>query len=357
MPFYRPTLKRIIRRVSNDLETRVSGLITKVKRSFEYGITRVLAGLSHSLHGHLEWNGRQLFVDTADSENVLRWGEIFKVPRKEPTVATGKIQVSGTVGQPVPINTVWEYLGAEGEPPRYTNPVAAVIGVNGFIIIDVEAVEAGAAGNVEPDEELTLLAPLPGVNSVATVVEYEPITGGNDIEAIDPDYRNRVLFAARNPPKGGGPGDWVGWALAVAGVTRAWELGNVPEPGKVTVLIVNDATNPPSPSAQLITDVKAYIDDRAPITAIAVVEGPELVPLDPVIKLDTDTSAIRLAVTKELDDLITNNDYRDGTLKVSLINDAISNAPGWAGHDLVSPAADVVYGSKQIPVVGTITWA
>ena len=49
-------------------------------------------------------------------------------------------------------------------------------------------------------------------------------------------------------------------AAFVTAVTRAWEIGSNPEPGKVRVLIVNDKTNPPSPSAQLVNDVAAFLE-------------------------------------------------------------------------------------------------
>lgn len=358
MPFSRPILPRLIRRIQSDIETRLPGVTAKIKGTVEYVLARVEAGVAHSLHGHLDWVSKQILPDTAEGEHLLRWGEILKTSRNPATKAVGTIQVNGVVAANVPAFTQWQYNGVDDgvDVPVYQNPLAAVVGENGFILVEVEALVAGAAGNVPAGEVVTLVSPVANLEADAAVVAFDPIEGGVDIEPLDPDYRERVLFAIRNPPKGGGPGDYIAWALGVPGATRAWELGSVPFPGAVTVLVVNDKTDPIAPSAELLAAVQAAIELVMPITVTLFVEGPELIALDPTIELDTDTPELRAAVTAELVDLLASEDYRDGTLKLSLVNEAISNAPGWDGHTLTSPVADQSYGAKQIPVLGTITW-
>ena len=47
------------------------------------------------------------------------------------------------------------------------------------------------------------------------------VTGGTDAETDD-QLRARILHRIQNPPMGGAQADYVTWALAVPGVTRAW---------------------------------------------------------------------------------------------------------------------------------------
>jgi uncharacterized phage protein gp47/JayE len=65
------------------------------------------------------------------------------------------------------------------------------------------------------------------------------LTGGTDQETDD-ELRLRVLTRIRQPPMGGDADDYVAWALAVPGVTRAWcsplEMGI----GTVTVRVMCD---------------------------------------------------------------------------------------------------------------------
>lgn len=360
MPWSRTPLSRLIRRQQSDLEARVAGLTAKIKHTVEYGLARAQAAAVHMLHGHIGWVARQIFPDTADEEYVVRSGEIFKTPRKQAGKAAGEVIVTGNAAAIVPIDTEIQYLTGDPEidanAPRYRFTAAVTLPLNGETTGAVEALEPGAAGNLPGSAVLSFISPVPNVDADVTVSEDAPIADGTDLEPLDPDYRERVLFAWRNPPKGGGPGDYVQWAEGVAGVTRSWELGNVPNPGAVTVLIVNDTQDPITPTQALIDAVQAYLESKAPITATVYTEAPTLIALDPDISLDDDTPELREAVAAELKDLLENTDYRAGELKLSQIDDAISNAPGWTGHTLNSPVSNITYGAKEIPVVGTITW-
>ena len=59
------------------------------------------------------------------------------------------------------------------------------------------------------------------------------MTGGVEAENDD-DLRARILQRIQNPPMGGAQADYVTWALAVPGVTRAWAA---PEQGIGTITV------------------------------------------------------------------------------------------------------------------------
>lgn len=70
MPFERPNLQTLIDRIDADLESRLS--TSQLRRSNAKVYARVLAGVSHELHGFIEFLSRQLFFDTAEAEYLDR---------------------------------------------------------------------------------------------------------------------------------------------------------------------------------------------------------------------------------------------------------------------------------------------
>ena len=99
----------------------------------------------------------------------------------------------------------------------------------------IRALDPGASGNLPDDTSLTIAPPLDGVSSA---VIARNLTGGTDTET-DEQLRARILQRIQNPPMGGSAADYVAWALAVPGVTRAWAA---PEqgPGTITVRFLMD---------------------------------------------------------------------------------------------------------------------
>ena len=60
------------------------------------------------------------------------------------------------------------------------------------------------------------------------------LTGGTDDETDDQPARPHPGSRIQNPPMGGSQADYVAWALAVPGVTRAWAA---PEQGTGTITV------------------------------------------------------------------------------------------------------------------------
>ena len=178
-----------------------------------------------------------------------------------------------------------------------------------------------------------------------------------------PALLGRLLARIRTPPKGGGPGDYEGWALEVEGVTRAWESPNHFGLGTVALFFVLDnqaGTIIPNPAK--IAEVQTYLDGKAPITvggnaghvyAMAPTESP----INPTISVTPDTTAIRAAVEAELEDMLYREAEPGGTIYLSQIREAISLAEDEQYHTLTLPAADHAAPAGYLPTLGTVTWA
>lgn len=80
MPFERPSLEKITNRINADLEARLK--VSQLRRSDAKVYAQVLAGISHGLHGFIEYIAKQLFFDSAEGEFLDHWGSIFGIYRK-----------------------------------------------------------------------------------------------------------------------------------------------------------------------------------------------------------------------------------------------------------------------------------
>lgn len=362
MAWQRPTLSQIRDRIESDVKASL-GLTTLLRRSFLKVISRALAGAVHLLHGYLEYISRQIFPDTAEVQFLERWGAVYGILRSPATFAEFDITITGTDPTNIPVNTT--YQDAAGN--EFVTDVAVTIS-GGTATVKVVASEAGAASNPLVGDVISLLSPIAGADSDATVATI--VIDAEDTES-DELYRERILDFIRQPPSGGAANDYIQWALSIAGVTRAWVLPLNLGPGTVSVAIVEDAESPISASPAKITETADYIETVRPVTASVNVFTPVLAAMDLTIELKPNTLAVQTAVEAELEDLILRDsnvegaflspvDTADGKILLSRINEAISIAQGEEDHNItlingVAPA-DVTPTTNELIVLGTITW-
>jgi uncharacterized phage protein gp47/JayE len=359
LPFTRPTFAQISARVKTDIQGALEGAAAFFRRSFERAAKEALTGVSHHLHGHIDWVMRQLDPRTADEENLEKiHGEPFGVFRHAAVQAQLTYLATGVDGTVIPAATV--FVRADGV--RYTSDADATVGDvdTGEIELAITAEEAGADGNCDDGETLSIDAPIAGLDNDGAVVETT--TEGSDLETAE-DYFERVLARRQDPIAGGSSGDFEQWVLEVAGVTRAWEVARTPGPGAVTVFTVNDTydddgllVSTAALSAPKTTEVAEYLDQpgRQPVTMDVYLPAPTLHELDPEINLSPNTSAVRAAVTTALNEYLLREATPEGmTVLWSQLNEAISLAAGEVDHELVSPAANVTIAYASLPVLGT----
>jgi uncharacterized phage protein gp47/JayE len=355
MPFARPTLDELIDRVATDIASRLPGTnFALLRRSLAGALARAEAGAVHSLYGYLDFIAKQAIPDTAEDEYLLRWVAIWLPDGRKPaTYATGvnAVQVTGAIGTPVPEGTM--FVRRDGQQYRSTADVF-LAGTTG--LISVIAVSATSKANTTAGVELSLFQPVPGLSSGALVVS-PGITGGNDQESITA-LRARLIRRIQQPPQGGSEADYETWALEVPGITRAWVKPMYLGPGTVAVFVASDTSGTaPIPDAGTVAAAQAYIEERAPVTAIVYVMAPTAFTVNIVAKLSPNTIATQAAARAELADLFLREAEPGGTIPISKIREAISIASGVNDSQVTSPAVDVVAGAGAIPILGTTTWS
>lgn len=351
MPFARPSLNEIIDRIVADMSSRVLGIEGAVLRRSLLGvIARGEAGSVHLLYGYVDWVARQVIPDTAESEYLERWAAVWGLTRRAAEFASGPVIFTGTNGSVIPAGTIVQ----RQDGVQYATQAEGTISA-GTATVTVEAVEAGAAGNLDEAERVFLLSPVSGVTTSATA-GTGGIVNGSDTES-DALLRARLLLRIRQPPQGGSVSDYEQWALEVPGVTRVWVTPNGLGIGTVLVHFVRDDDVSIIPDAGEVTAVQTYIDDRRPVTADVTVAAPTAVSLNLSIQLSPNTAAVQAAVTAELEDLLRRDAEPGGTIYISRIREAVSIAAGEENNVVTSPSADVTHTAGQIAVLGTISFS
>lgn len=352
MPYSRPTIADLVDRILADIEAGLPEADSRLRRSVLDVLGRAEAGVAHGLYGYIDWIARQVLPDTAEAEFLERHAAIWGLARNPASPAAGTVTFTGTGGGTVPAGAVFQ----RSDGTEYATDGEVTI-AGGMADAAVTAEAAGAAGNAAAGVKLSLVSPVSGVMSSATV-DGDGLSGGADTEA-DAALLARLLARIQRPPHGGAWADYIAWAFEISGVTRAWVYPQELGAGTVTVRVMTDDTTANGiPAAATIEAVQAHIEVARPVTADVTVVAPVPVTLDPEISgLNPVSDSVKAAVEAEIRDLLRREAEPGGAILVSHIREAISIAAGEVDHALVAPVADVAHATGEIAVFGAITWS
>ena len=348
MPTNRPALKPLIDQGAAEIESRLPGVLVRLRVSVIGVFNRVVAGGLSALYKYAEQLNRQTWPDTCDHDELPAHGARWGKPRLGAEYATGSATFTGVDTSPIALGTLMQ----RGDTVQYETTAAGVIGA-GVATVPVRALVAGQDGNALLGTALTLTSSVPGIN--AAVVAATALAGGADIE--DPEaWRARILARIRKPPQGGADYDYVEWALSVPGVTRAWTYPHEQGVGTMVVRFVRENDASPIPDAGEVAAVQAAIDAKRPATAHTYVVPPVAVPQAFTIQVTPDTPEVKAAIEAELRELYRNEATPGGTMLLSHQREAISSAAGETDYVMTVPAANQAHTVGQLPTFGGITW-
>ena len=348
--FVRPTRSEIISRMQTDVNGRMTGADSRLRRNWLNGTTTTLGGGLDGSYGYLDTIADQVMPDSADSAHLARWASFWGIFPEEATPASGPAASNGvasTDGTDVPEGTVLQ----RGDGALFTTTADATV-AGGTVAVNVEAQVAGSAGNCDAGVVLTLVEPIAGVTSTFTVTG-DGVQSGNDSES-DASVLNRIEQRVQNPPQGGGPDDYVGWALQLPGVTRAWEYPLWMGLGTVGVAFVFDGREDIIPTDDDVTAMQALLESFAPVTAVPVAFAPTPYVVNYTITITPDNAGTEAAVEAELADFFTREAVPGGVLLASQYNQAISFASGLTDFTVTAPAGNVTPAAGEIPMLGTV---
>lgn len=239
-----------------------------------------IASALWGLYQYQAWIARQVFPDTADSEELDRHASIRGLSRKQAVKSSGTVTLTGTDGTVVSTGLT---LTTSEDVQFVTTSGGTIAG--GVLDAAAEAKEGGVAGNIAANTALTVQDPPAGVNSTASAKVL--FTGGTDKEA-DPALLSRLLDIIRQPPAGGNSNDYRRWALEAEGCASAYVYPTRRGLGTVDLVILTSGDGAARIPAQAVLDaVKANIDAVRPVTV------KDMYVLAPTAKTQAVTAAIK----------------------------------------------------------------
>lgn len=362
-PFAAPSLLELEQRIVDDYRTKLGTPAVLLPHSPEAALASADAATAHGLHRHLERVANTALWAVLYTDTYLDlWAVRFGVPRKNGGRATGVLEVNGTIDTLISAGTLWQRT-ADAFEYRVTEDTVLS---GGPTEVPVEATTSGSLGNAANGSPVTLVVDVPGVVNGAEIAGT--ITDGSEAETND-QLLARLLQRLRFPPKGGGHGDYVRWALEMKGVTRAWEFetnGLAEEIGYITVRYVRDGTYDADPvfptSASDRNAVAAHINGKMPVGLRLVVPEPETPSeygaqaLDPEINIKPNLPTVRTAAARALRVALSRGRIGASTFPISLLVNALANEPLVQDFEIVSPAGNVPVADLQVLILGAPVW-
>lgn len=377
MPFARPTLSQLQTQVLQDIAAGLRGS-DPLLRFANLKITGIaLANLLNLVYGYLDWISEQAVPITSSGEFLAMWAALKNVFQKPAEQATGTVTFPGTNGVDLPSGTPV----TRGDGVGYTTTADATVSgtsVTAPAICNADPTgQTGAFGNCDEGTTFTLGTAIDGIQSNGTAATA--FTGGADVESQD-SLMTRMLQAYQNVPQGGDAQDYVTWALAVPGVTRAWCNPNGFGVGTVVVYTMfdnseaahggfpqgtNGVASGETRSATLatgdqLTVANAIFEDQ-PVTALVWSYAPTPNPINFTF---TGTSGWSAATKTAVQNAIASVFLQYGApvtssipvIDLSLINSEIGAISGTEGFVMTLPAANIPNVIGQMPTIGTLNY-
>lgn len=361
MPWPKPTLRDRRRQVAGDIAQHLPGADATVPNSVLRVIGDAQADLTRDNDDHLDYVARMMMPDTAEGVYAERWANIWlPAGRKPATFAGGSATVTGGIGAAVATGAelVANVFDGTGQPVELRFEVVAGVTLSGpSAAVPVLALTEGALANLDEGAQLAWLVPPAGIDGYA-VVAAPGLTGGADAER-DAELIERYVARIQDPPHGGAAHDYVGWALEVPGVTRAWAASEAGI-GTITVRIMLDdvrADQNGLPNSGDLATMTAYLAVRRPVTvAQAYILAPVAQPMHLTIdNLAGDTPEVRSNIETELRAMLLARSAPGQLIYASWVREAVSAATGEDRHDLT--VANVVPATAgHLVTFGSVTY-
>lgn len=353
MAFERPTLQALYDRVEGHAKG-LFGVTVILRRSFISIISRVIAGVSHVSHGHLDYISKQVLPSTMDELNLIKFGGLFGLEKLQPTKGEYQIALITRVAGILPGNTV--FLDSLGNSYVLKDPTDISFEVSVAMNVRIIAVIEGKDFGI-PGAGVTFQSQPIGFNT--TVLVTEVFVAASDLETTE-DFRLRVLDRLKFPVSSGLVSDYFRWGKEFrSDIERVYVYPRFPTLGSVGIGAITESENNLTDTEQ--ASLTTFIKDRAPLTASVRVFPLEKVLLyiyiDMLPYTQGDTE-IKNSITNNIKDFMKSNvhakgsqspetgeDYTGEILK-SKLDEIISSTDGLDDH-LIEFIGDGDRGNNQ----------
>lgn len=291
--------------------------------------------------------------------------------RKDATRSYGILKITGKAGTVIDKGFVFCVPSDGGVPAiPFETLNRVVIGENGVIEVEIQAVNGGVSSNVAEDTITIMQNPIKGIE---IVTNEEATTGGTEIESDD-DLRQRIDYylAGNTISFVGNNADYRRWAEEVAGVGFAYVIPEYNGPNSVKVVVV-DANGYPANNL-ILQNVHRHIfgTDRKDIARLApigvmdfavVAPTPVEVNLSFRLKLedgytkDSVLETLRKNLSKHYSEVALDTSTDECELKFYKVAAVISDTSGVNDIDdllMNGSEENLIFGREEYPTTGTL---
>lgn len=352
-------LARMLTRIPDDLDVSEGEYVYDVLSAVAGEIAQIKADM-------VEYHGRG-FISTTFGEYLDLKGEESGFPRRAGAKAVGQVRFTGMVGTVITPGTIVSTTAdaVSGIPAiEFVTLAKVIIPEDGSIIANIEAIEAGAAGNVLAGAINVLSTPISGI---AAVTNDLATNGGANIES-DKTYQARLLQALQETRTSGNKADYMRWVMDIPGVGAAQVEPHWNGHGTVKVYLLGTDKQPVN--VEVVNAAQAYIDPTsgvgdgmAPICASATVVSATGVNINvaaSVTRNGTKTLAeIKAAFEAALVDYLQGIAFTDDpTVRYVRIGSMLLDTLGvqdYSGLTINGGTGNVAISLGQVGVKGTVT--
>ncbi len=349
-------MQKTSEQILDDMLTAMPNTYAKTIGFPVYDLLNSVAIESEELYTRAEEIEAKLDIDNLQGEELTkRVYDLTGITRRPAVKAIGEVTVAGTATiQPGTLFSTVNNIFFE---------VTKMTIIKGSGKVPIQAVEAGAEGNVGAGAIIKIPVSIPGVISVKN---DEPTRNGYR-EENDTELKQRFYDELQKPVISGNEAHYERWALEVAGVGRAKAFGLAFGDNTVEVCIIGNDGLPASP--ELVSSVQTYIDPQrggkgegqAPAGAYCTVTAAKEKRLNIDGKLtllqgytlQNVSGAIKTNIKNILQEKAFTVDY----ISYALIANTIFNTPGvidYSNLTINSATANIPIGSREVATLGTV---
>lgn len=219
-----PKISDLYNNIKSSIETKLNVTIPSFGKNFLRAFAQVQAGELKLFYIAVANVQKNIFADTADSEEfggtLERFGRV-KLKRNPFPAVAGKytVTLTGSIGAIVPIGTLWKSDDTSASPGYlFTNDTPLTFDATSESIL-LRCLTAGIEAKLVVGNTLSLTGPIASVDTIATVTIEN--VAPQEKESLE-DYRKKILTAFRLEPQGGSGSDYLLWSLEVQGVRNVY---------------------------------------------------------------------------------------------------------------------------------------
>ncbi len=183
-------IKKIADEIIQSIETETGQDTPPQQKSYNRILAHAMAGQILQNRLHILQTTKDLFPETATTENLDAWASFLNLSRVEEATTTAEINITLTGSVTIPVGTIF----TRNSQTYRTETIAQLTTGTAQHLINIIASNSGSATALAIGDVLTLQSPIVGAENEATVTAV--VTQGADRET-DEQLRVRILESLR----------------------------------------------------------------------------------------------------------------------------------------------------------------